>query len=184
MGDDFDFRRMLDAPPRRRRGNIVPFHRPVRRRKPARAGRLGPLVAAGLIIGAALGIALTQFDGRLPTWPAAAKADASLGVGCVNPRVLDGDTIRCGETRIRLSSIDAPELPGHCRPGRECTPGDPYASTGNLQSLVAGQPVQCQQTDTDHYGRAVARCSVQGQDLSCAQVKGGFAVRRYGILIC
>ena len=183
MGDDFDFRRILDAPPRRRRGNIVPFRRLVRRRKPAKAGQVGPLVAAGLIGGAALGIALTQFDGRLPSWPAA-KVDAGLGVGCVSPRVLDGDTIRCGDTRIRLSSIDAPELPGHCRPGRECTPGDPYASTGNLQSLVAGQPVQCQQTDTDYYGRAVARCSVQGRDLSCAQVEGGFAVRRYGFLSC
>ena len=103
---------------------------------------------------------------------------------CSDPIIIDGDTLRCGSTRIRLSSIDAPEMPGHCRPGRECTPGDPYASTGNLQSLVSGQTVECRQVDTDHYGRAVARCSVQGQDLSCAQVEGGFAVNRYGFLAC
>ncbi|WP_363738969.1 thermonuclease family protein [Sphingobium sp. LMA1-1-1.1] len=80
--------------------------------------------------------------------------------------------------------MDAPELPGHCRPGRECTPGDPYASTANLQSLVSGQAVECRQIDTDHYGRAVARCSAKGRDLSCAQVQGGFAVKRYGSLSC
>ncbi len=183
MGDDFDFRRMLNAPPRRRRSNVVPFRRPTRPKKLARPGKLGPLVAGGVIIGSALGIALVQFAGSVPSG-GSASADTSLGVGCVSPQVIDGDTLRCGASRIRLSSIDAPELPGHCRPGRECTPGDPYASTGNLQSLVAGQSVQCRQTDTDYYGRAVARCSVQGQDLSCAQVKGGFAVRRYGFLIC
>ena len=184
MGDDFDFRRMLKAAPRRRRLNVLPFRRPVRRRKPAKAGRLGPLVAGGIIIGAALGIAITQFDGRLPSWPAAASDATSLGVGCVSPTVIDGDTLRCGSTRIRLSSIDSPEMPGHCRPGRECTPGDPYASTGNLRSLVSGKAVECRQVDTDHYGRAVARCSVEGRDLSCAQVEGGFAVKRYGFLVC
>ncbi|PJG49765.1 hypothetical protein CAF53_08755 [Sphingobium sp. LB126] len=107
-----------------------------------------------------------------------------MGIGCTSPKVLDGDTLRCGFTRIRLSSIDAPELPGHCRPGRECTPGDPYASTDNLRSLVKGQPVECRQVDTDHYGRAVAQCSVHGRDLSCAQYQGGFAVMRYGFLSC
>jgi len=183
MGDDFDFRRMLNAPPRRRSGNIVPFRRPIRRKQPAKAAKLGSLIAAGLIVGGALGITLTQFDGRLPRWPAASDA-TDLGVGCVSPTVVDGDTLRCGSTRIRLSSIDAPELPGHCRPGRECTPGDPYASTGNLRSLVGGQTVECRQVDTDHYGRAVAFCSANGRDLSCAQVEGGFAVRRYGSLTC
>lgn len=182
MGDDFDFRRALNAS-RRRRGDVVPFRRPARLKKPARRGKLGPLIAGGVIIGSALGIAFVQFASSVPSW-GSAPADPSLGVGCVSPQVIDGDTLRCGDTRIRLSSIDAPELPGHCRPGRECTPGDPYASTGNLQSLIAGQPVQCRQTDTDHYGQAIARCSVQGQDLSCAQVKSGFAVRRYGVLIC
>ena len=41
-----------------------------------------------------------------------------------NPRmsyVIDGDTIHCGYTRVRLAGIDAPEMPGHCQPGRACT---------------------------------------------------------------
>jgi endonuclease YncB( thermonuclease family) len=42
--------------------------------------------------------------------------------GCT---VTDGDTIRCNGERIRLLGIDTPELPGHCRKGRDCVSGDP-----------------------------------------------------------
>ena len=103
---------------------------------------------------------------------------------CNGLRVVDGDTIRCGSIRVRLASIDAPELPSYCNPGRSCSPGDPYASTDNLSALVAGANVQCRKTDVDRYGRIVALCSANGRDLSCAQYQGGFAVERYGRLTC
>ena len=103
---------------------------------------------------------------------------------CERPTIVDGDTIRCGKLRVRLASIDAPEMPGHCRPGRVCTPGDPFASTANLTHLIHGQPLRCHQTDTDHYGRAVAFCFAGELNLSCAQVKAGVAVVRYGALRC
>lgn len=103
---------------------------------------------------------------------------------CISPRVLDGDTIDCGVTRVRLQGIDAPELPGHCRPGRNCTPGDPYASTENLRRLVSGKTLQCRKTDTDGYGRTVARCKADDVDVSCAQIAGGYAVRRYAAILC
>ena len=45
-------------------------------------------------------------------------------IACQTTRVIDGDTFDCDGTRIRMVGIDAPELPGHCRPGREGTPGD------------------------------------------------------------
>ena len=179
MGDDFNFRKMLRGRPKRgRRNNVVRF------RRARKQGRIVQLVMLGLIMGSGIGWAALQYGDKLPSWPAPASETAGLGVGCVSPMVMDGDTLRCGSTRIRLSSIDAPELPGHCRPGRECTPGDPYASTSNLRLLVSGRPVECRQVDTDRYGRAVARCTVEGRDLSCAQVDGGFAVTRYGFLVC
>lgn len=96
----------------------------------------------------------------------------------------DGDTLRCGPLRVRLASIDAPELPGHCRAGRVCTPGDPFVSSEHLQTIIAGQPLACRRVDIDHYGRTVAFCSVDGRDLSCAQVTSGNAVVRYGRLSC
>lgn len=103
---------------------------------------------------------------------------------CARPIVVDGDTLRCGQRRVRLASIDAPELPGHCRRGRVCTPGDPFASTDNLRRLVGDGRVECKAVDTDRYGRTVAFCYASGSNLSCAQVRAGAAVVRYGALSC
>lgn len=97
---------------------------------------------------------------------------------CNSPTVVDGDTLRCGAMRVRLQGIDAPETGGRCQPGRVCAPGDPVASTDNLRRLVAGGAMDCRQTDTDKYGRAVALCAVGGVDLSCEQVRSGNAIRR------
>jgi endonuclease YncB( thermonuclease family) len=103
---------------------------------------------------------------------------------CSNPVVVDGDTLRCGERRVRLAGIDAPELPGHCRVGRQCVPGDPFASRENLSRLTRGGAVTCRQTDIDGYGRTVARCSAGNVDLSCAQLNDGAALPRYGAISC
>ncbi len=105
---------------------------------------------------------------------------------CENVDHHDGDAIRCGGKgrSMRLYAIDAPEMPGACRPGRQCTPGDPYASRDHLRALTAGKAVQCRQLDTDHYGRKVVQCLAGGLDLSCAMVRDGFAVERYGRLRC
>lgn len=140
------------------------------------------LAAGGIAGGIAFGLATLPVIGWLGS-PASARSEAG-GFACPSPRVVDGDTIRCGPVRVRLTGIDAPELPGHCNPGRACTPGDPYAATENLQRLIGGRSLVCQQTDTDRYGRVVARCSAGGRDLSCEQVRGGYAVRRYAPLAC
>lgn len=92
--------------------------------------------------------------------------------GCV---AIDGDTLRCDGQRIRLLGIDAPEMPGHCRKGRDCAPGDPYASTASLKALLRGK-VDVQPVITDRYGRTVAVVRADGVNLSCAQLKAGAAV--------
>jgi uncharacterized membrane protein YsdA (DUF1294 family) len=105
---------------------------------------------------------------------------------CLNPSHHDGDNIYCaGDRRSnRLYGIDAPEMPGACRPGRECTPGDSYAARDHLKSLTDGRQVTCEPLDTDVYGRTIVRCAADGVDLSCAMVKDGYAVERYGKLDC
>lgn len=108
----------------------------------------------------------------------------SATLTCRSAKILDGDTFDCGATRVRLAGIDAPELEGHCRPGRKCAPGDPYASTEHLRSVIGSEAPQCRRIDIDVYGRVVARCTVGKTDLSCAQLKGGYAIRRYGFIFC
>jgi uncharacterized membrane protein YsdA (DUF1294 family) len=111
---------------------------------------------------------------------------SAAGFACLNPTHHDGDAIRCaGEGRsMRLYGIDAPEMPGACRPGRRCTPGDPFAARDYLQGLTAGRSVMCEQVDTDSYGRRVVDCTADGINLGCAMVASGHAVERYGRLDC
>jgi endonuclease YncB( thermonuclease family) len=160
-----------------------------KRRRPRRFGAAVRLFTMGVLIGSLLGVAGMRWSGtiavptNMPTINLAVM-DSKEEIDCSLLKVVDGDTLRCGTTRVRLSAIDAPEMPGHCRPGRQCTPGDPYASADHLRSLIAGSAVSCRQIDTDHYGRAVALCSAGGRDLSCEQVRSRHAVIRYGSLSC
>ncbi len=111
---------------------------------------------------------------------------AAAGFACAQPTHHDGDAIHCaGNGRsMRMYGIDAPEMPGACRPRRRCTPGDPYASRDYLAGLTDGRRVACTQKDTDVYGRRVVRCTADGAELSCAMVAAGMAVERYGRLDC
>lgn len=154
---------------------VVKFRRRARRR----TTRLPSFLSLGLAasIGAAMGVGYFSSQGA---------SDASTVAGqiiCTSPVVVDGDTFRCNGERIRLASIDAPEMPGHCRAGRRCTPGDPYAAREYLRGMARGE-VQCRRVDTDSYGRTVALCEAGGLDLSCAMVSAGHAVERYGRLAC
>jgi endonuclease YncB( thermonuclease family) len=92
-------------------------------------------------------------------------------------RAVDGDTLRCGRERIRLIGIDAPEMPGHCRPGRRCVVGDPFASRDSLaRALVA--PIAIERVGRDHYGRTLALVTARDRDLSCGQLRRGQAQYR------
>ena len=112
--------------------------------------------------------------------------NASPSFSCPMPMHHDGDAIRCGGAgrSMRLYAIDAPEMPGACRPGRRCTPGDPYASRDHLEALTSGKAVTCRQLDVDRYGRRVVQRFAGHTDLSCAMVADGYAVERYGRLRC
>jgi endonuclease YncB( thermonuclease family) len=105
---------------------------------------------------------------------------------CERPWVTDGDTLSCRNlpVRVRLLGIDAPELPGHCNPGRQCTPGDGFAARRVLIDLVRSGPVVIHPQGRDVYDRILARVTVNRVDLSCAMVARGAAVHRYAPIAC
>lgn len=127
-----------------------------------------------------------ELAGPNPFAPSAVSASAPDLFECRSPTHHDGDAIRCaGQSRsMRLTSIDAPEMPGSCRPGRQCTPGDPYAARDHLASLTRGRAVRCREVDVDHYGRQIVQCFADNVDLSCRMVADGYAVERYRRLSC
>ena len=85
--------------------------------------------------------------------------------------VLDGDTLRVGSESIRLQGIDAPELRQTCSDGWAA--GE--AARRALVALVDRGPPSCMRVTTDHYGRTVAFCQVNGEDIGEAMVRQGMA---------
>lgn len=91
-------------------------------------------------------------------------ADAPTGA----IRVVDGDTLDVGGTRVRLHGIDAPEASQTCK-------------TEQGRSWACGAWVS--REVRDRYDRIVARCAVNGADMGAALVGDGlaFAYRRYAM---
>jgi endonuclease YncB( thermonuclease family) len=131
------------------------------------------------VIGATVGVALAGFGvGAVSTFDLPAISSvlpAPTHSGRFRScQAIDGDTLRCGGERVRLLAIDAPELPGHCRPGRDCAPGDPFASTTSLSAALSDE-LRIERVGEDHYGRTLASVSGPKGDLSCWQLEHGQA---------
>ncbi|MCX7059274.1 MAG: thermonuclease family protein [Gammaproteobacteria bacterium] len=83
--------------------------------------------------------------------------------------VTDGDTIKvlCDRTevKVRLAEIDAPER------------GQPFGaqSKAALSDLVFGRQIRLDVTDTDRYGRSIARVWVGRTDANREMVRLGYA---------
>ena len=113
---------------------------------------------------------------------------------CTPTRVWDGDgPIWCAEgPRIRLSGIAAREIDGTCRQGQPCPKssatqardalvgliGRPIGVSSGGHILVGGQALRCRSDGSAGGSRTAAWClSPKSGDLSCAMVKGGWALR-------
>jgi endonuclease YncB( thermonuclease family) len=85
--------------------------------------------------------------------------------------VVDGDTLRIGRESIRLQGIDAPELLQTCADGWRA--GEEARRA--LVVLVAAGTPHCERLTKDIYGRTVAVCRVNGEDIGGAMVRRGLA---------
>ncbi len=90
--------------------------------------------------------------------------------------VIDGDTLEIHDRRIRLWGVDAPEGGQSC----DGADGAGYAcgrlSANRLDQHLRDKTVSCFEEDTDRYGRMVARCEVDGEDVGAWLVRHGYAV--------
>lgn len=136
------------------------------------------LAAAWMILALQTDFGIRTPPGQQPTAdPSPRDLPPKSRFSCSVLHVTDGDTFRCSNgTRVRLASIDTPEMPGSCRPGRACAPGNPYAAKAALQRMISGRTVHCEPVGMS-YNRVAAWCSANGVDLSCAMVRGGYAIR-------
>ena len=89
--------------------------------------------------------------------------------------VVDGDRLQIGPVAIRLHGIDAPEATQDCprASGGEWACGKD--ATALLDDLAGGQEVVCVARYQDGYGRIVAACAVDGQDVASTIMRAGLA---------
>jgi endonuclease YncB( thermonuclease family) len=94
---------------------------------------------------------------------------AGAVIACTAPTVHDGDTLRCGQDRIRLFGVDAPEV----RRGSAAAEPLAYEARDLLVELTRGR-VGCRVVTQDRYGRSVALCwSSASPDINAAMIRSG-----------
>ena len=125
---------------------------------------------------------------------AMSTVEAGPSFTCTPTRVWDGDgPIWCAEgPKIRLAAIAAREIDETCKPAHPC----PSASGGSARAalvrligkprgrsreghlLVEARPLACVSRGSGKGERTAALCkTASGTDLSCAMVRGGYALR-------
>jgi len=90
-------------------------------------------------------------------------------------RVIDGDTIEIGDIRYRINGIDAPEAGQKCAKANGKSWRCGKAAIKAMAALVDGNDVQCTTLTNDGYGREVATCLANSNDIGAAMVRRGLA---------
>ena len=88
--------------------------------------------------------------------------------------VVDGDTIKLGDVKIRFSGIDAPEI------NQTCVASEGKVACGKISrdiliTKVTNNKISCTDEGKDFYGRVLGECFVNGESLSRYLVRQGFA---------
>jgi len=103
---------------------------------------------------------------------AAHAAEVISGV----PRIVDGDTLVIGTTKIRLASIDAPESDQVCLDANQMRWTCGIEVRDRLAAHVENRSIDCAPTGLDAYGRTLAICTVGGESLNAWMVRQGWAL--------
>jgi endonuclease YncB( thermonuclease family) len=103
---------------------------------------------------------------------AVAGADELRGI----PRIVDGDTVQIGASKLRLVGIDAPETDQLClnSDGKRWACG--IEARDRLIHKAGGKVWLCRTNSVDRYGRRLATCDVDGININRWLVREGWAL--------
>jgi endonuclease YncB( thermonuclease family) len=92
------------------------------------------------------------------------------------PRIVDGDTLAIGSTKVRLEGIDAPETDQICLNASGVLWACGIDARDQLAAHIAGREIACTSNGTDAYQRTLAICTLAGEDLNAWMVQQGWAL--------
>ncbi|HWK40789.1 MAG TPA: thermonuclease family protein [Croceibacterium sp.] len=84
--------------------------------------------------------------------------------------MVDGDTFWINGEKVRIETIDAPEINGQCPYERQLA-----AQARDRLAVLLGAGFQMQRNGADRYGRTLARITVQGRDAGAILISEGLA---------
>lgn len=92
------------------------------------------------------------------------------------PRIVDGDTLAIGSTRVRLEGIDAPETDQICLNANGMHWVCGIDARDELTVHVGGREIRCSSSGVDAYKRTLATCYLGDEDLNAWMVQQGWAL--------
>lgn len=116
--------------------------------------------------------------------PILSSPGETVNFTCTVEGVYDGDgPVYCSERdtegrkiKIRLSGLAAREIDESCNANQPCPDASGEDAKAELQRLAQGRVLQCRR-EGKSYERTVASCSNGDDDLSCAMIRSGKALR-------
>ena len=99
------------------------------------------------------------------------------------PHIIDGDTIKILNIKIRLHGIDSPEIKQNCKDSDGILWRCGLDAKQALLDLVYSQIVTCIGSKRDRYKRLIAKCYVNELNIESFMVKNGWAIayRKYSL---
>ena len=110
----------------------------------------------------------------LLAWVTFSPANAADFTGV--PRIVDGDTLAIGSTKVRLQGIDAPETDQVCLNAKGVRWTCGIDARDQLAAHIAGREIKCSSTGIDAYRRTLATCYLADEDLNAWMVQEGWAL--------
>ena len=104
------------------------------------------------------------------------SANARMGKFVGVPRIVDGDTVQFGEVKVRMEGIDAPQTDQLCLDEAGVRWKCGVTAREQLKALAGNKSWKCYVIRKSVYGRLVARCRVDRQDIALQMIRNGWAM--------
>lgn len=103
-------------------------------------------------------------------------ADEITSSASMPVKVVDGDSLEIGETRIRLIGIDAPEYKQFCKDKQNHKYPCGQVALEHLRRLIGDKDITCKIHYKDKYDRDLCTCYVDTININAEMVQSGNAI--------